>query len=65
MEVGKEFDVPMRLANLTLAELTEALNKGWINEIPVPPCCCRRNAQGLKCGCRGTRLEKVLQVERE
>jgi 3-hydroxyisobutyrate dehydrogenase len=29
VEVGKEFDVPMRLANLTLAELTEAINRGW------------------------------------
>jgi 3-hydroxyisobutyrate dehydrogenase len=29
VEVGREFSVPMRLANLTLAELTEALNRGW------------------------------------
>jgi 3-hydroxyisobutyrate dehydrogenase len=29
VEVGREFDVPMRLANLTYAELTEALNRGW------------------------------------
>jgi 3-hydroxyisobutyrate dehydrogenase len=29
VEVGREFDVPMRLANLTLAELTEAINRGW------------------------------------
>ncbi len=29
VEVGREFDVPMRLANLTLAELTAALNRGW------------------------------------
>jgi 3-hydroxyisobutyrate dehydrogenase len=28
-EVGREFSVPMRLANLALAELTEALNRGW------------------------------------
>jgi 3-hydroxyisobutyrate dehydrogenase len=27
--VGREFDVPMKLANTTLAELTEALNRGW------------------------------------
>lgn len=29
VEVGREFSVPMRLANLALAELTEALNRGW------------------------------------
>jgi len=28
-ELGRELGVPMRLANLTLAELTEALNRGW------------------------------------
>ena len=28
-ELGREFDVPMRLAHLTLAEMTEALNRGW------------------------------------
>jgi 3-hydroxyisobutyrate dehydrogenase len=27
--VGREFGVPMRIANLTLEELTEALNRGW------------------------------------
>lgn len=29
LEVGREFDVPMRLGNLTLAEMTEAMNRGW------------------------------------
>lgn len=29
VQVGREFDVPMRLANLTLEELTEAMNRGW------------------------------------
>ncbi len=27
--VGREFDVPMKMANLALQELTEALNRGW------------------------------------
>ena len=27
--VGREYDVPMRLANLTLEEMTEAKNRGW------------------------------------
>ena len=27
--VGREYDVPMRLANMTLEEMTEALNRGW------------------------------------
>ena len=27
--VGREYDVPMRLAQLTLQEMTEAINRGW------------------------------------
>jgi hypothetical protein len=27
--LGREHKVPMRLANLTLEEMTEALNRGW------------------------------------
>jgi 3-hydroxyisobutyrate dehydrogenase-like beta-hydroxyacid dehydrogenase len=29
VQVGREYDVPMRLANMTLEEMTEALNRGW------------------------------------
>ena len=29
VELGREVGVPMRLANLALAEMTEALNRGW------------------------------------
>ena len=28
-EVGREFEVPMKLAHVTLAEMTEAMNRGW------------------------------------
>jgi len=28
-ELGREYDVPMKLAHLTLAEMTEAINRGW------------------------------------
>ena len=30
-QVGRQYDVPMKLANLALAEMTEALNRGWGN----------------------------------
>lgn len=29
VEVGRDYDVPMRLANLVHQEMTEALNRGW------------------------------------
>src|SRR5437879_10311584 len=28
-QLGRDFNVPMRIANLALAELSEALNRGW------------------------------------
>ena len=28
-QVGRQYDVPMKLAKLALAEMTEALNRGW------------------------------------
>ena len=28
-QVGRQYDVPMKLANLSLAEMTEAINRGW------------------------------------
>jgi 3-hydroxyisobutyrate dehydrogenase len=30
-ELGREINVPMRIANLAFAELTEAMNRGWGN----------------------------------
>ena len=29
--LGRELGVPMRLANMAFAEMTEALNRGWEN----------------------------------
>jgi 3-hydroxyisobutyrate dehydrogenase len=31
-QVGREMNVPMRLANIALSDLTEALNRGWGNQ---------------------------------
>ena len=28
-QLGRDFNVPMRIANMALAELSEALNRGW------------------------------------
>ena len=29
LQLGREVDVPMRICNMTLQDITEALNKGW------------------------------------
>jgi 3-hydroxyisobutyrate dehydrogenase-like beta-hydroxyacid dehydrogenase len=31
-QLGRELNVPMRLANIALSDLTEALNRGWANQ---------------------------------
>ena len=64
VEVGREFDVPMRLANLTLAELTEALNKGWEQRDSRAAMLLQEERAGVEVRVPQDALEKVLQEER-
>ena len=64
VEVGKEFDVPMRLANLTLAELTEALNKGWDQRDSRAAMLLQEERAGVEVRVPRDAIEQVLQVER-
>jgi len=64
VEVGKEFDVPMRLANLTLAELTEALNKGWDQRDSRAAMLLQEERAGVEVRVPRDTIEQVLQVER-
>ena len=65
VEVGKEFDVPMRLANLTLAELTEALNKGWDQRDSRAAMLLQEERAGVEVRVPRDEIEKVLKVERK
>ena len=65
VEVGREFDVPMRLANLTLAELTEALNKGWDQRDSRAAMLLQEERAGVEVRVPRDAIEEVLQVERE
>ena len=64
VEVGKEFDVPMRLANLTLAELTEALNKGWDQRDSRAAMLLQEERAGVEVRVPRDAIEEVLQAER-
>lgn len=64
VEVGREFDVPMRLANLTLAELTEALNRGWGRRDSRAAMLLQEERAGVEVRVAREVLEKVLQQER-
>ena len=64
VEVGREFDVPMRLANLTLAELTEALNRGWGQRDSRVAMLLQEERAGAEVRVPREVLQKVLQEER-
>ena len=64
VEVGREFDVPMRLANLTLAELTEALNKGWGQRDSRAAMLLQEERAGVEVRVPQDVLQEVLQKER-
>ena len=50
-ELAREIGVPMRLAKLTRAEMTEALNRGWGERDSRVPCCCRKSAPAWTSRC--------------
>ena len=47
-ELGRELGVPMRLANLAFAEMTEALNRCWESATADHPCCSSSNGVALQ-----------------
>ena len=64
VKAGEEFDVPMRLANLTLAELTEALNRGWGQRDSRAAMLLQEERAGVEVRVAREVLEGVLQKER-
>ena len=61
-ELGRELGVPMRLANLAYAELTEALNRGWENRDSRSPMLLQVERCGLgKVEVDPKRIQEVLE----
>jgi 3-hydroxyisobutyrate dehydrogenase-like beta-hydroxyacid dehydrogenase len=48
MRLATELGVPMRLANMAFAEMTEALNRGWENRDSRSPALLQLERCGLK-----------------
>ena len=61
---GREFDVPMRLANLALMELTEALNRGWGDRDSRIVQTLQEERAGVQVRVPGDALERILEQER-
>ena len=59
--LGREFDVPMRMANLALAELTEALNRGWADRDSRVAMLLQEERAGVRIAVEPDRLRAVLE----
>ncbi|MCI0437819.1 MAG: NAD-binding protein, partial [Chloroflexi bacterium] len=63
--VGREYDVPMRLANLVLQEMTEALNRGWGNRDSRAAMLLQEERAGVEVRVPPDVLREVLESERK
>jgi len=62
-EVGREFEVPMKLANLTLAEMTEAMNRGWGGRDSRVAMLLQTQRAGVDIKVAGARLQAILDAD--
>ncbi len=58
--LGKEVSVPMRLCNLTLEEMTEALNRGWAQKDSRVSMVLQEERAGVQVAVAPDRLQKSL-----
>ena len=63
--VGREYDVPMRLAQLTLQEMTEALNRGWGHRDSRVAMLLQEERAGVEVRVDEALLQAVLEEERQ
>ena len=63
MGVGREFDVPMRLANLALQELTEAMNRGWAGRDSRVAMLLQEERAGVEVRADADALRRVLEAD--
>jgi len=61
--LGREVGVPMRIANLTLEEMTEALNRGWAARDSRIAMLLQEERAGVKIAVPQEEIRKVLESE--
>ena len=59
-QLGREVGVPMRLANMAMAEMTEALNRGWDQKDSRSPMMLQTERAGVKIDVDPQRIAEVL-----
>jgi 3-hydroxyisobutyrate dehydrogenase len=60
-QLGRELGVPMRVANLALAEMIEALNRGWADRDSRIPMLLQLERSGVEVTVEPGRIEAVLE----
>ena len=65
LAVGREYDVPMRLAQLTLQEMTEAVNRGWGHRDSRIAMLLQEERAGVEVRVDEATLNAVLEEERQ
>ena len=60
-ELGRELGVPMRIANLTYAEMTEGLNRGWGARDSRSPMLLQQERAGVEIKVPADAIKKVLE----
>ena len=59
-QLGRDFGVPMRIANLALAELSEALNRGWGHLDSRSPMRLQLERAGVEVAVEQSRIDEAL-----
>jgi 3-hydroxyisobutyrate dehydrogenase len=62
-QLGRELGVPMRLANLTLQELTEAVSRGWSGRDSRVAMLLQEERAGVEVRVAPDRIAEVLDGE--
>jgi 3-hydroxyisobutyrate dehydrogenase len=60
-ELGRELGVPMRIAALTHAEMTEALNRGWAQRDSRSPMLLQEERAGVEIKVAADKIQEVLK----
>jgi 3-hydroxyisobutyrate dehydrogenase len=62
-QVGKDVGVPMRLSNLTLEEMTEALGRGWQTRDSRSTMILQQERAGVKIACDADEVRALLRAD--
>ncbi|MCB1510301.1 MAG: NAD(P)-dependent oxidoreductase [Hyphomicrobiaceae bacterium] len=62
-EVGREFDVPMKFAHMTLAEMTDAMNRGWAGRDSRTMMLLQEERAGVEVRVAQDRIDQIIRED--